>query len=359
MKYRSLTEEIKLLELGLPPKEDDGFIGGNLDPKEASLILIPVPWEATVSFGEGTSKAPDNIRLASHQLDVENYHYIKPYKAGISMLEVDKHILKLSNKTRKKALKVMEAIECGESCKKDLKYVNEVSKAINSHVYEAVLKRIKKDKFVAVVGGDHSCPLGLIKALDDTQKESFGILHVDAHHDLREAYEGFTYSHASIFYNVLNECKNVSKLIQIGIRDYSKEESQRMINLGDKGDCLYDTAMQAQIATGKSLEEVFTPYIEQLPKNVYISIDIDGLEPLNCPNTGTPVPGGFSFEQAAYLFSRLAETNKEIIGFDLVEVAPGDDDWDGNVGARMLFHMCGAFAKSQKMNVGNKIKFNK
>ena len=359
MKYRSLTEEIKLLELGLPPQEDDGFIGGNLDPKEASLILIPVPWEATVSFGEGTSKAPDNIRLASHQLDVENYHYVKPYKAGISMLEVDKHILKLSNKTRKKALRVIEAIECGESCKKDLKYVNEVSKAINSHVYEAALKRIKKDKFVAVVGGDHSCPLGLIKALDDTSKDDFGILHVDAHHDLREAYEGFTYSHASIFYNVLNECKNVSKLIQIGIRDYSKEESQRMINLGDKGDCLYDTAMQAQIATGKSLEEVFTPYIEQLPKNVYISIDIDGLEPLNCPNTGTPVPGGFSFEQAAYLFSRLAETNKEIIGFDLVEVAPGDDDWDGNVGARMLFHMCGAFAKSQKMNVGNKIKFNK
>ena len=76
MKYRSLTEEIKLLELGLPPQEDDGFIGGNLDPKEASLILIPVPWEATVSFGEGTSKAPDNIRLASHQLDVENYHYL-------------------------------------------------------------------------------------------------------------------------------------------------------------------------------------------------------------------------------------------------------------------------------------------
>jgi agmatinase len=78
-----------------------------------------------------------------------------------------------------------------------------------------------------------------------------------------------------------------------------------------------------------------------------------------CPNTGTPVPGGFSFEQAAYLFSRLAETNKEIIGFDLVEVAPGKDDWDGNVGARMLFHMCGVFAKSQKMNVGNKIQFNK
>lgn len=347
MKYRSLTEEIKLLELGLPPQEDDGFIGGNLDPKEASLILIPVPWEATVSFGEGTSKAPDNIRLASHQLDVENYHYIKPYKAGISMLEVDKHILKLSNKTRKKALRVIEAIECGESCKKDLKYVNEISKAINSHVYEAALKRIKKDKFVAVVGGDHSCPLGLIKALDDTQKESFGILHVDAHHDLREAYEGFTYSHASIFYNVLNECKNVSKLIQVGIRDYSKEEAQRMINLGDKGDCLYDTAMQAQIATGKSLEEVFTPYIEQLPKNVYISIDIDGLEPLNCPNTGTPVPGGLRYGELEHLIFMVVKSGRKIIGFDLVEVGDSKNGWDANVGSRVLYNLCGALLASQ------------
>jgi agmatinase len=80
--------------------------------------------------------------------------------------------------------------------------------------------------------------------------------------------------------------------------------------------------------------------------------------PWYCPNTGTPVPGGFSFEQATYLLNLLAQSGKEIIGFDLVEVAPGEnDDWDGNVGARMLFHMCGIFAKSQKLNVGNRIQF--
>ena len=214
-------------------------------------------------------------------------------------------------------------------------------------MYEAALKRIKKDKFVAVVGGDHSCPLGLIKALDDTSKEDFGILHVDAHHDLREAYEGFTYSHASIFYNVLNECKNVSKLIQVGIRDYSKEEAQRMINLGDKGDCLYDTAMQAQIATGKSLEEVFTPYIEQLPKNVYISIDIDGLEPLNCPNTGTPVPGGLRYGELEHLIFMVVKSGRKIIGFDLVEVGDSKNGWDANVGARVLYNLCGALLASQ------------
>lgn len=79
--------------------------------------------------------------------------------------------------------------------------------------------------------------------------------------------------------------------------------------------------------------------------------------PWYCPNTGTPVPGGFSFEQATYLFSKLAASNKKIIGFDLVEVAPGDNDWDGNVGARMLFHMCGVLAKSQNLSVGEPIFF--
>ena len=345
MKYRSLKEEIKVLELGLPPKEDDGFMGGKLDPKEASLILIPVPWEATVSFGEGTAKAPENIKLASHQLDLETYHYKKPYTAGISMLEVDKYVLKLSNKARKKVIKVINALECGESCKKDLKYVNEVSKAINLDVYEAALKRIKKDKFVAIVGGDHSCPMGLIKALNDTQKESFGILHIDAHHDLREAYEGFTYSHASIFYNVLNECENVSKLVQVGIRDYSKEEAQRMIDLKDRGACLYDTAMQSSLASGKSLEEVFAPYIEQLPQNVYISVDIDGLEPLNCPNTGTPVPGGLRYGELKHLIFMLVKSGRKIIGFDLCEV--GNSEWDLNVGARVLYNLCGALFASQ------------
>jgi agmatinase len=87
---------------------------------------------------------------------------------------------------------------------------------------------------------------------------------------------------------------------------------------------------------------------------------VDAMNALYCQNTGTPVPGGLTYEMATYLLSRLADTNKEIIGFDFVEVAPGENsDWDGNVGARMLFHMCGMFAKSQKMNVGEKINFLK
>ncbi|NLN12894.1 MAG: hypothetical protein GX169_01510, partial [Arcobacter skirrowii] len=74
MRYRNLKDDIEILELGLPPKKDDGFLRSKVDPKEASLILIPVPWEATVSFSDGTAHAPDAIKEASHQLDAETYH---------------------------------------------------------------------------------------------------------------------------------------------------------------------------------------------------------------------------------------------------------------------------------------------
>jgi len=348
MSYRTLEEEIKVLELGLPPVEGDGFIGGRLDPQEASLVLIPVPWEATVSYGEGTANAPDAMRISSHQLDVENYHYIKPYSAGIAMLKTDKRLHKLSNRARKKALKVIEALENGKTSKKALAFVNEASKVLNNAVYEKSIDQINQGKFVAVVGGDHSCPLGLIKALNDTQAESFGILHVDAHHDLREAYEGFTYSHASIFYNALNECEKISKLVQVGIRDYSSEEANRMKEYGQRGACLYDTDMQAQLASGKSLEEVYTLYINQLPQNVYLSIDIDGLEPLNCPNTGTPVPGGLRYGELEHLIFMVVKSGRNIIGFDLCEVGDSIDGWDANVGSRVLYQLCGALLASQK-----------
>ncbi len=349
MSYRTLKEEIEVLELGLPPQENDGFIGGKLDPKEAKLILIPAPWEATVSFGEGTANAPDAIRLSSHQLDVETYHYIKPYTAGIAMLETDKKLHKLSNKARKKAIKVIESLEKGKTDKKALEFVNTASKELNESIYKKAFKQISKGKFVGIVGGDHSCPLGLIKALNDTQIEPFGILHVDAHHDLREAYEGFTYSHASIFYNTMKECDKVSKLVQFGIRDYSLEEASRMIEYGQRGAYLYDSDMQTQIASGKSLEEVFTPYVEQLPQNVYLSIDIDGLEPLNCPNTGTPVPGGLRYSELEYLIFMLVKSGRNIIGFDLCEVGDSSDGWDANVGARALYQLCGALLASQNI----------
>jgi agmatinase len=200
--------------------------------------------------------------------------------------------------------------------------------------------------------------LGYYEALASIH-DDFGILHLDAHMDLRIAYEGFTYSHASIMYNAL-QIPQISKIVQVGIRDFCEQEVA--VVQQSKGRVLVNTDadMKTENFAGKTWEQQCDAIIATLPQKVCISFDIDGMYSWYCPNTGTPVPGGFSFEQATYLFNKLAASGKEIIGFDLVEVAPGEnDDWDGNVGARMLFHMCGVLAKNNGMNVGQKINFQR
>ena len=177
--------------------------------------------------------------------------------------------------------------------------------------------------------------------------------------DLRIAYEGFTYSHASIMYNAL-QISQITKLVQVGIRDFCEQEVEVVQNQGNRVVVHTDMDMKADAFEGKTWQQQCDQIIAALPQKVCVSFDIDGMYSWYCPNTGTPVPGGFSFEQATYLLSKLANSGKEIIGFDLVEVAPGEnDDWDGNVGARMLFHMCGMLAKNNGMTVGEKINFNK
>ena len=329
--------------------------------EQSEIIVIPVPWEVTVSYGSGASKGPDAVMEASFQVDLHHQEFPELWKLGIFMDEAPKKLKKNSKKYKKQAAPIIEALEKGKvldhhpSLLQDLEKINYACSDMVEAVRTQTLHWMNKGKKVVLLGGDHSTPLGYYQALA-TKYDNFGILHLDAHMDLRIAYEGFTYSHASIMYNAL-QIPQISKIVQVGIRDFCEQEVE--VALRDRVLVHTDSDLKQEAFEGKTWQQQCDQIIASLPEKACISFDIDGMYPWYCPNTGTPVPGGFSFEQAAYLFSRLAETNKEIIGFDLVEVAPGDDDWDGNVGARMLFHMCGAFAKSQKMNVGNKIKFNK
>src|SRR5690606_32239570 len=135
------------------------------------------------------------------------------------------------------------------------------------------------------------------------------------------------------------------------------QEHEVVKNAGDRVKVFTDLDLKAGIFSGASWKEQCDTIIEALPQKVAISFDIDCLYQWYCPNTGTPVPGGLSYEQATYLLSALANTSKEVIGFDLVEVSPGDTDWDGNVGARLLFHLCGVFAKSKNLAVGDPLNF--
>lgn len=344
-----------------PGLADATVFGLPFSAEQSEIIVVPVPWEVTVSYGAGASEGPEAIMDASFQVDLNHQEFPELWKLGIYMDEAPAHWSKNSHKFKGLAQPIIEALEAGEdvstfpALQSDLDKINKACKDMNEEVKERILHWMNQGKKVALLGGDHSTPLGYYQALA-TKYDNFGILHLDAHMDLRIAYEGFTYSHASIMYNAL-QIPQISKIVQVGIRDFCEQEVE--VALKDRVLVHTDMDLKQETFEGKTWQEQCDAIITSLPEKVCISFDIDGMYPWYCPNTGTPVPGGFSFEQAAYLLSRLAETNKEIIGFDLVEVAPGDDDWDGNVGARMLFHMCGVFAKSQKMKVGEKIKFNR
>jgi len=345
-----------------PGLADATIFGLPFSAEESEIIVIPVPWEVTVSYGSGASKGPEAILEASFQVDLKHQEFPDLWKLGIFLDEAPTKIKKSSKKYKKLAAPIIETLENGEELEnypnliKDLEKINNACASMVDSVKEKTLYWISQGKKVALLGGDHSTPLGYYQALAETNSD-FGILHLDAHMDLRIAYEKFTYSHASVMYNAL-KIPQISKIVQVGIRDFCDQEVNVAKSEGNRVVIHTDMDMKKETFEGKTWQQQCDVIISQLPQKVCVSFDIDGLYPWYCPNTGTPVPGGFSFEQAAYLLSKLADSTKEIIGFDLVEVAPGPkDNWDGNVGARMLFHMCGVFAKSQKLNVGKKITF--
>lgn len=356
------ADKIKNFDPSQPGLEDATIFGLPFTAEESEIIVIPVPWEVTVSYGAGASLGPEAVLEASYQVDLQHQEFPDLWKLGIFIDEPIKDMLDKSNDYKKLAAPIIDALEKGKiiknhpSLQADLEKINYACADMVNDIQHRTLHWLNKGKKVVLLGGDHSTPLGYYKALAEKHQD-FGILHLDAHMDLRIAYEGFTYSHASVMYNAL-QIPNISKIVQIGIRDFCEQEVQVVQN--EKGRVVVhtDMDMKKESFEGKTWQQKCDEIITQLPQKVCISFDIDGMYPWYCPNTGTPVPGGFSFEQATYLFNKLAESNKEIIGFDLVEVAPGEnDDWDGNVGARMLFHMCGVLAKSQKLNIGVKIIF--
>ncbi|MFT3795166.1 agmatinase family protein [Flavobacterium sp.] len=359
----SKQEKINAFDPSQPGLADQSIFGLPFTADESEIVIIPVPWEVTVSYGAGASEGPEAILDASFQVDLHHQEFPELWKLGmyLDLNEQTDQWAEDSAKYKELAQPIIEALEGGQvvaenpALQSDLDKINEVCRNLHDQVRERTLYWMSQGKKVALLGGDHSTPLGYYEALA-TKHDHFGILHLDAHMDLRIAYEGFEYSHASIMYNAL-KIPQISKVVQVGIRDFCEQEAE--IAVKDRVVVHTDRDLKAETFTGMNWDQQCDNIIAALPQKVTISFDIDGMYPWYCPNTGTPVPGGFSFEQAAYLLSKLAASGKEIIGFDLVEVAPGEDDWDGNVGARMLFHMCGVLAKNNGLPVGNKLQFNR
>lgn len=332
--------------------KNGNFIGLPHREAEAALVFLPVPWDSTVSYAAGTADAPNHILDCSYQLDLYDADAPNTWQKGIFFAPLDPAVAQLNAQTRPLAAAHIEALEQAQTPNPEaLDKINAASQKLNHWVYTQTQNYLEKGKIVGLVGGEHSVPFGFLQALAE-QHDDFGILQIDAHCDLRQAYEDFTYSHASIFYNALEEIPQISRLTQVGIRDYCHEEQAYIQASKGRIKCFFDAQLQRARFHGTTFAAQVADIIKSLPSKVYISFDIDGLEPSLCPNTGTPVPGGLTFAQAHYLLHALVQANKTIIGFDLCEVGAASE-WDGNVGARILYKLALTALETQNNNTYN------
>lgn len=327
-----------------------GIFGLPFGPEEARVVLVPVPWDATTSYRRGTAAGPRAILAASHQVDLHDAQTGKPWAAGICMLPEPRSLRSLNAEGRRTAQPIIAA--GGRLTRPALRRaaarVNELGDRVNAWVENTVEEWLSRGKLVGVVGGEHSVAFGAMKAVARRHAE-LGVLHVDAHADLRPAYENMEWSHASIFHNVLEHLPQVRRLVQVGIRDFGEVETEALSRAGDRVVLHSDAELAARRFEGETWAAQCARIVAPLPRDVYVSFDIDGLDPALCPNTGTPVPGGLSFAEATYLFHALVASGRRIVGFDLCEVAPGPkgDEWDANVGARILYKLIGFALLSQ------------
>jgi agmatinase len=318
-----------------------GIYGLPFTPEESHVVVIPVPFEATTSYGGGTAHGPAAVFEASRQVDLYDRETGKPYERGIAMLPVSRKLVRWNAEAREMAKPVIE--KGGVVDRKTGRFADRVSAIgdrVNSWVYDKARTLLEEGRMPVVLGGDHSVPFGNIRAYEE-KYPGLGILHLDAHADLRDAYEGFTWSHASIFHNVMTKIDGVAKLVQVGVRDVGQGELAFIDSQKDRITTYFDSDVAVRKENGATWSELADEMVAQLPKDIYLSWDIDGLDPTLCPGTGTPVPGGLSWNEAIGLLRAIRRSGKRIVGLDLCEVSPGATEWDANVGARLLYKMIG------------------
>ncbi|MBN2728933.1 MAG: agmatinase family protein [Bacteroidales bacterium] len=321
----------------------EGIFGLPNTYNDSALILIPVPWEVTCSYGDGTSAAPDAIQKASFQIDLFDVELKEEWRKGIFLLQAPESIYDANAVQRRNAIQIIhhhenDAKPLSERQLKLQEGINTACEEMNEYVASASAKIHSDGKLSGLVGGDHSVALEHIKAVAKREKE-IGIIQIDAHADLRDSYMGFSYSHASLMFNLTKESQGIKKIVQIGLRDICKAESD-FISSSPLFSAYFMKDIRKAQFDGDSLNTIFSKILNELPEKVYISFDIDGLDPALCPSTGTPVPGGFTYSEMIFLFQLLLKNKKKIVGFDLCETGFNENnDWDANVAARILYQL--------------------
>ncbi|HEB52791.1 MAG TPA: agmatinase family protein [bacterium] len=325
-----------------------GIFGLDTPLDEARIVLVPVPFAATVSYGGGAEHGPAAILAASHQVDLCDFHFGRIYEAGIHLLAADPDVVAAHASARRAAEPIL-ARGGAPAGSAEVVEVDRAGELVNERLGAVVAPLLRDGRIVGVLGGDHSVPFAAIVAA--AERGTLGVLHIDAHADLRCAYEGFRWSHASIMHNVLAAAPSVERLVQVGVRDFG--EGERAAICASEGRIVthFDADWQRRRFAGEPFDRLVDEALTALPERVWISFDVDGLDPALCPHTGTPVPGGLQWAEAVHLLTRLADSGRELVGFDLVEVAPGPagrGEWDGNVGARLLYKLCGAMLRADR-----------
>lgn len=257
------------------------FIIDKFAPLEkAAFVIMPVPYEMTVSYGGGTSRGPDAVIESSVQLELYDEETgAETYKKGFFTCEPVKFL------------------------KSEKKFFPEMEKTV-----EALLDSTKAFPFF--IGGEHSITQALLPPFIRRYK-NLSILHFDAHADLRPSYQGSSHSHASAMY----PASRTNKVVQVGIRSIGSDEKQ-YVNSGNVRTFL----MHENLDMDRLIKNV----LRELTDTVYLSIDVDGFDPSVMPATGTPQPGGFLWYDAMRLFRAVCE-RKRVVGADIVEVAPLKD----------------------------------
>lgn len=328
------------------------LFGLPFSPENSRMVVIPVPWDVTASFSDGASLGPKAVLDVSPQIDLCMPKIRDAWKLGLSMLPIDDSWILKNNQARKYAFDYIQKLEGAEVELSDketrviVQNINMLSENINAWVYQKSISIFEQDKIPVVLGGDHSSSFGLMRAIKERFPET-GLLQIDAHADLRPAYEGFEYSHASIMYNALEKLK-YNSITQVGIRDFCDQEYELMQS-HPAIHTYFDADLSEASFTGVNWATKVKEIISGLPDQIYISLDVDGLQQSYCPDTGTPVPGGLSFNQLIYLLECIGKSGKIIVSFDVCEISGKNDSWNAIVGSKILYNLANITAATQSL----------
>lgn len=265
--------------------------------------IVPVPLEQSVSYGGGTVGGPGAILEASQQLEAWD-GFSEPLRAGIV---------------------TQSFVDCGGDVQ-----------TILDRIESAVKPVVGNGKIPVLLGGEHTVSLGAIRALASKSASPIGIIQLDAHADLRQSYEGLMYSHACVMRRAIDECG--CRLFQFGVRALCREEVEFRALRGIE-------YLDGRDIPGARLADFSLP--ADFPEDIYLTLDVDGIDPSVIAATGTPVPGGPGWYQTLTFLER-ALAGRRVLGFDLVELAPRKGDHVSDFSAaQLIYSVMGFITRNQ------------